>query len=356
MHGSFTSAPRRIARTYNDIVRKALAQAIGIDSSRLDVHQGRHILLSPNAACGSVPKEMRTLRTATLVLGGLAAAFVACGEKPVRTPMQSTEVAIPTAIPSASPIESASTMSAPPADSAATPARIDAPSHDAPRAPGEIACGRASCKVGKERCCASMGTCVAVGDESAAAYCQWGHEYRCDSRDDCTAGESCCYLYGDPANVTMCMTRCPENQACHGQTGCPTDFVCKRDRSTNEPGTCVFAKPTTQCGKTTCSGAKPVCRWNPSTTSGKCVDSIQSEPTDDEHDIKCSSRADCGGESCCMSAGRTWCGACVNNNVVCKTKTDCPPQFGGGQKLKGCVATGRADWASWLKYCEYDDP
>jgi hypothetical protein len=42
--------------------------------------------------------------------------------------------------------------------------------------------------------------------------------------------------------------------------------------------------------------------------------------------------------------------------MACKTKADCPKILGGGQKLEGCVAAGRAEWPPWLKLCEYGEP
>ena len=227
---------------------------------------------------------------------------------------------------------------------------------DAAVAPGEVACGKASCRVGKELCCPARGACEAIAVDKPSS-CEGGHAYQCDAHDDCRQGELCCWLYGDPAAVTMCSSApCPETEACRDSAGCAGGFACKDAGKENAPGTCVFAAPKTLCGKVTCSGATPVCRWNSDTNRGACIDSTKSEASDEERDVRCSSKADCGGESCCFSDGRTWCGACVNNPVVCKTKADCPSQLGGGQKLERCAAADRPEWPPWLRLCEYADP
>lgn len=280
---------------------------------------------------------MKLLVAAIISLAGGCAAFLGCSDKSVKAP--TLDPGITTVAPSSG---------------GTAAAQAAAPSSN----PGEIACGKATCKVGNEVCCSLQGACEPIPKTGVPGdACEAGHTFRCDSRDDCASGELCCWLHGDPADVTMCIAgRCPETEACYGRSGCAAGFSCKKQGTENEPGTCVFANPQTQCGKITCSGAKPVCRWNPDDESGACVDSGKTEPTETERDVKCSGSADCGGESCCAAGGTTWCGACVNHSVVCKTKADCPAQLGGGEKLSGCGAVDSPGWAPWLKTCEYGDP
>lgn len=303
---------------------------------------------------------MKFLVAASIALAAGWLTFLGCSEKPVRAPSNVTEIAIATAAPSSSAAHSASAAPLVPAGSASAQSDADAPASDAALAPGQIACGKAICKAGRERCCPARGACEVIGDSSdpkEAWPCEAGNAYRCDSRDDCGKDERCCWFYGDPAAVTLCTSGgCPETEACRGPAGCAEGFVCKKDGRENDPGTCTFASPRTQCGTTTCSGAKPVCRWNTDSKKGTCVDSKEAEPSDEERDVKCASRADCGGENCCSWGARTWCGGCGNNSVACKTKADCPRMLGGGQKLTGCVDDGIREGAPWLRVCEYSDP
>ncbi|MGD0525893.1 MAG: hypothetical protein ABSE49_12155 [Polyangiaceae bacterium] len=230
---------------------------------------------------------------------------------------------------------------------------------------GTIACGKATCKGGTEKCCAD-GTCAALDEGNVPQLCASGPAYRCDGRDDCASGEVCCaemVASGSDDFTTVCSKApCMLNEACRGASGCAAGFACKASAKAVEPGKCALTAPTSRCGAAVCSGAKPVCRWSPDRKSGVCVAGSAPAPSGKQVDARCASSADCGGESCCMGAlGNSYCfGSCINAATVCETAAECGPDPMGG-KRKGCVATSAvasAPWRDappWLKVCDYSN-
>ena len=222
---------------------------------------------------------------------------------------------------------------------------------------GEIACGSATCVVGREKCCRDEGKCEALRGLNEEL-CENGPAYQCDGREDCAAGEVCCQQWvastgDDDLFATGCQRgACIFHEACRAG-GCGPGFTCKLSSKPNVLGSCVVAEPKVACGGATCSGSQPVCMWDAQKKMAACGAATGADVGSGRVPFACSSAADCGGrEHCCYSPMGTYClGDCINAGIACATSADCPAES-MGQKLKGCLAVGD-DAPAGLKSCAY---
>jgi hypothetical protein len=90
--------------------------------------------------------------------------------------------------------------------------------------PAHIACGSASCTVGKQVCCIADGgakeTCTNLG----ANICPGLTKSNCDEAADCDGGNVCCGFVGPTGGFnTACQPSCGTGlQFCHGTAECVT--------------------------------------------------------------------------------------------------------------------------------------
>lgn len=104
------------------------------------------------------------------------------------------------------------------------------------------------------------------------------------------------------------------------------------------------------CGDMECSGASPICCWDPGNQTGFCSASATACSMDA---LGCVSGADCGGAQCCAGAMRSLClPSCADAEmlVFCADVSECPPVAG---KTASCEATEDPSLPFATGYCWY---
>lgn len=228
---------------------------------------------------------------------------------------------------------------APPPNAPAAPA-VDT---QRPSTTGAVHCGDQTCVVGESRCWMPQGGAPrCVSQSEASGFAQSGREedavIACDDASDCAEGEICCagqYRGGTGPHMHLCNEGpCDVAIACAVPSDCPKGLYCKKLETGF--GHCEVAEPGVQCGTSRCTGATPVCCWNPGTGKGRCIAEEGSEAAcsgDDEERLRCRGKGDCGGYHCCvMMLSQTEChSTCPGPSltVACQTMADCPPEGPG---------------------------
>jgi len=225
-----------------------------------------------------------------------------------------------------------------------------------------VACGKSTCRVGPEKCCPlGEGSCVPIGE--FAQYCKVGDTTTgavlCDDATDCVPGQVCCWKAADSENeYAECGSKpCQLHEACVNDGSCRAGWHCQPPHNALVPGMCERDRIEVQCGNTKCTGATPVCCWNPFGPGGeRCIGAREAcSPHADPPGvaIECRGAKDCDGEQCCGSFGTTCMGSCTNSSIICETERDCPADY-AGIPLRGCLAGQNQQDPPWLKSCVYE--
>ena len=281
------------------------------------------------------------------VVGVLLAAGCAEGRPPAQTPVV--------------------TASAPTAASAQPPAVPPARAGT----PGRIGCGSETCDLDSQVCCAksdgSGGHCAPrteqpCKDDELAKFC--------DESADCGRGSLCCRTYdcsgGCPAKLDceekQCQTEIAE--ACLPGGKCSPGFSCRLEPGKTE-GFCGMDDPGVECGGKRCSGKTPVCRWQFSTASGKCVADVDGNlaaPDDDIAWLGCANAKDCAGYACGKMAEmplRAF--SCATRGfagdryfpILCATVADCPKHW--GVAASDCAPPEAQQAPAFTRVCVYPE-
>ncbi len=193
------------------------------------------------------------------------------------------------------------------------------------------------CAANTETCCHdNEPTCVPRGQEPET--CEQRSE--CSTSKDCNSGLTCCagsrYLTKRPHYFRRCQAKpCRSYELCRKGT-CPQGQVC-RYTSAGGPwdvGGCETpVDSSVACGKHTCKGDTPFCKWDGSAKTGTCVDLPTALRTQWIGIYQCDDDSDCpdGGRCWLGIADKSWCcrGDCFDDATnskwtPCKTVKDCP--------------------------------
>ncbi len=189
--------------------------------------------------------------------------------------------------------------------------------------PQSIGCGASTCQAPDQMCCLPDETCVPAGSDcgSPGAVLLF-----CDDASDCASGEACCAPHPkDPAPTFACgPAPCAFAETCAPGGECASDGLsCVDDASSPTGAACVPTSVSVACGAADCSGAQPVCCWDPGAATGGCT--AAGDPCA-VLALGCTSAGDCGaGYACCAGgAGSTCKGVCEPSEArLCLTAADC---------------------------------
>jgi hypothetical protein len=196
--------------------------------------------------------------------------------------------------------------------------------------PGEVACGTNTCEVPAEKCCGSMGSCVASTETCPTIpcgfYCAGDAsevvEISCDDSGDCSDGQVCCKQAAGDGNVSLSCAAapCDYHEVCQPDGNCSDGQACVSSKLELTGAKCTGAAPKVPCGESDCAGESSVC-CNDDAAAPTCVgvDNLTCAAM-----YECNGAADCGpGYSCCFDGLRA---SCSNQctTVLCDEAGDCP--------------------------------
>jgi hypothetical protein len=200
-------------------------------------------------------------------------------------------------------------------------------------------CGGRACKFGAEVCCVEGdATCrprPEGADESWSVACKARSDvdvYACTDSADCDAGV-CCTTYATPGvRVTRCVDdarECAQVEHCRAVCKTPETHCVARDIYGLASCAPTHARSSVRCGHLVCSGATPVCRFDPARPgAARCVGA--DGMGGDGPLYECTSRRDCGGALACVGEsdglGGTSCefaSGSSENAVACLSASDC---------------------------------
>jgi hypothetical protein len=205
--------------------------------------------------------------------------------------------------------------------------------------PGTVQCGNTVCDLTTDKCCIDAqqnGTCVPNDGMNTCATPSLV-SMRCDDDADCGNNQVCCadvtglsyyYACAAPAMGPQSST-CALGESCiPGGTCATSGLTCVTQPKSQTGAICASDHAAPDCGGTPCSGADPVCCWDPNQSTGTCVASGTICPGLTST-LRCTQPSDCGsGYACCLRFGtndETFCaGNCDMNPVICAGASDCP--------------------------------
>lgn len=248
--------------------------------------------------------------------------------------------------------------------------------------PGLVQCGagRAVCSLDSQICCMNpaerTGQCLprSADAEGTGLACWDAGRFpvtmACDEAVDCPSGEACCIqdLGGD--DVSAYLTECAP-YPCNAIEVCLPGGTCHNPEFSCVPnadpvswgGRCELAAPHTECGGASCAGSTPVCCWDRSKRSSRCVESADScvvpDATANAVALRCRSGSECGGYPCAFvwlavpglvyACSSRWAAGAMGASILCDTAADCPTY--SGRSLLGCESS--AELPPWTKVCNY---